>query len=58
MNEKWFWYASGFFTGWAVLNVVLTIMRGQQDILLMIAIPSLIAGLGWLYAEWKIMWRD
>lgn len=58
LNNKIFWYASGVFTGWAVLNVILTIMRGQKDILLMITIPSLITGLGWVYSEYRLAWRD
>jgi membrane protein DedA with SNARE-associated domain len=53
-----FWYASCFFIGWAVLNVILTIMRQQKDILFMIAIPSLVASIGWIYSEYKLMWRE
>jgi len=58
LNEKILWYASCFFTGWALLNVILTIMRQQKDILIMIAIPSLVTAIGWIYSEYKLIWRE
>jgi hypothetical protein len=56
MNKKVFWYASGFFTGWAVLNIILLI--NETRTLFMIAIPNLIAALGWVYSEYRLAWRD
>jgi hypothetical protein len=57
-HSKIFWYAASFITGWSVLNVILTVMRKQPETLYMIAIPSLVASMGWLYSEYKRVFKE
>jgi hypothetical protein len=57
-HSKKFWYIASFITGWSVLNVILNIMRKQPETLYMISIPSLLASLGWLYSEYKRVFKE
>jgi len=58
LNKKYLWYAAGFFAGWALLNVILAIMKKDKYTLFMITLPGLVACIGWVYAEYRLVWRD
>ena len=57
MNKKVFWVISACLTGWLLLNVILSVMNKEQNNLYL-TLPGLLAGLGWVYAEYRIEWRD
>jgi len=57
LNKICFWYASAFLTGWLLMNVMLNIMRDESNMLLY-TIPGLLAAIGWVYAEYRLEWRD
>jgi hypothetical protein len=58
MNNKYVTYIAGFFVGWSLLNIFTAIMKKEMVVLIMFAIPSLLASLGWVYSEYKRVFKE
>jgi len=58
MNKNYMWIASAFFMGWAVLNSILVLMNVKLSLLYMFVIPTLLTAIGWVYAEYRIRFKE
>ena len=58
MKFEYMPHIAGFFVGWSLLNIFTAIMKKEIVILIMFAIPSLLAALGWVYAEYRIRFKE